>query len=162
MAKTMAIQPANKDLRARIIAETTSWIGTPYQHQASLKNIGCDCLGLVRGIWRAIYQTEPELTPAYSPDWAESSKCEQLAFAARRHMQEISVSEFQPADLLVFRWRPHVPAKHLAITVSPTSMVHAQQGASVCEVPVSRWWQRHLAYVFRFPSIVTEHQKGMP
>ena len=28
------------------------WIGTPYRHQASLKGVGCDCLGLVRGVWR--------------------------------------------------------------------------------------------------------------
>ena len=24
-----------------------SWIGTPYRHQASLKGVGCDCLGLL-------------------------------------------------------------------------------------------------------------------
>ena len=30
-------------------------IGTPYRHQASLKGVGCDCLGLVRGVWRAVH-----------------------------------------------------------------------------------------------------------
>jgi hypothetical protein len=38
--------------RSDIIAEARSWIGTPYAHQASVKGIGCDCLGLVRGVWR--------------------------------------------------------------------------------------------------------------
>ena len=38
--------------RAAIVAEARAWIGTPYRHQASLKGIGCDCLGLLRGIWR--------------------------------------------------------------------------------------------------------------
>ncbi len=137
------------DLRTRIISETRSWVGTPYLHQASLKNVGCDCLGLVRGVWRSVYGQEPEATPAYSPDWAESGKVEALAFAARRHMDEIDPAEFQPADLLVFRWRPHVPAKHLAIVVSPTTMIHAQQGAVVCEVPISKWWHRHIAYAFK-------------
>ena len=37
-----------------VIAEARSWIGTPYRHQASLKGVGCDCLGLVRGVWRAL------------------------------------------------------------------------------------------------------------
>jgi NlpC/P60 family putative phage cell wall peptidase len=38
-----------------ILEEARSWIGTPYQHQASLKGVGCDCIGLVRGVWRAVY-----------------------------------------------------------------------------------------------------------
>jgi len=150
MAKMTAAPLANNTLQAQIITEARSWIDTPYLHQASIRNVGCDCLGLARGIWRAVYGDEPETTPAYSPDWAESAKHEQLAFAARRHMREIEPTDFRPADLLIFRWRAHVPAKHLAIVVSPATMVHAQQGARVCEVPISKWWQRHIAYTFKF------------
>ena len=40
--------------RKDIVAETRDWIGTPYRHQASLKGVGCDCLGLVRGVWRNV------------------------------------------------------------------------------------------------------------
>ena len=43
------------------------WIGTPYRHQASLKGVGCDCLGLVRGVWREVMGEEPEAPPAYRP-----------------------------------------------------------------------------------------------
>jgi NlpC/P60 family putative phage cell wall peptidase len=39
----------------------------------SLRGIGCDCLGLLRGVWRAVYGKEPEAVPAYSSDWAEAS-----------------------------------------------------------------------------------------
>ncbi len=144
----MAARLTEAALRARVIAEARSWIGTPYLHQASLKNIGCDCLGLIRGVWRHIYGHEPEATPAYSPDWAESTKSEQLASAARRHMCEINRCDFRAGDLLIFRWRSHVPAKHLAIAVSATTMIHAQQGAGVCEVPITNWWCRHIAYAF--------------
>ena len=150
MTAAPLIDPARCDqvLRNKVIVEVRQWIGTPYQHQASLKNIGCDCLGLVRGVWRTVYGVEPEATPAYSPDWAEAARSEQLALAARRHMHEINPADFRPADVLIFRWRPHVPAKHLAIVTSPTTMVHAQQGAAVCEVFISRWWHRHIAYAF--------------
>lgn len=147
----MATLLLNQKHRALIIEQARSWQGTPYLHQASLKGSGCDCLGLVRGVWRAIYETEPEKTPAYSPDWAEAAKIDQLAFAARRHMLEIPCHDYQPADLLIFRWRPGLPAKHLAIVTTPTKMVHAQQGACVCEVPISPWWKRHIAYAFQFP-----------
>lgn len=48
-------------IRDIIIVEARSWIGTPYHHQAALKGVGCDCLGLVRGVWRAVYGADPEL-----------------------------------------------------------------------------------------------------
>ncbi len=58
-------------MREQILAEARTWIGTPYRHQASLRGVGCDCLGLVRGVWRVLYTSEPEATPAYAPDWAD-------------------------------------------------------------------------------------------
>ena len=29
-------------------------------------------------------------------------------------------------------------------------MIHAQSGAAVCEIPLTAWWRRRLAYVYRF------------
>jgi NlpC/P60 family putative phage cell wall peptidase len=55
-------------IRQTIIAEARAWIGTPYHHQAARKGVGCDCLGLVRGVWRATYGADPEHPPAYSRD----------------------------------------------------------------------------------------------
>lgn len=134
----------------KIIAEARQWIGTPYRHQASLKGVGCDCLGLVRGVWREVHGTEPEPTPAYSPDWAEASSKEALADAARRHMIEVPVADYAAGDLLLFRWKPHLPSKHAGLATSATTMVHAQDGACVSEVSLSSWWLRRLAFVFRF------------
>ena len=47
----------------RIVALARGWIGTPYLHQTSAKAAGCDCLGLLRGIWREAVGTEPALSP---------------------------------------------------------------------------------------------------
>ena len=41
-----------------IIAAAKEWRGTPYHHQQSQKGVGCDCLGLVRGVYEAVYQTK--------------------------------------------------------------------------------------------------------
>lgn len=141
--------------RDRIIAEARSWIGTPYRHQASLKGVGCDCLGLVRGVWRGLYSAEPEATPAYAPDWAEATATESLAAAAQRHMQELDPRDFAAGDLLLFRWRAGFPAKHAAIATAADLMVHAHDGASVAEVALAPWWRRRLAYAFRFPGVGT-------
>ncbi|MBX3523232.1 MAG: C40 family peptidase [Xanthobacteraceae bacterium] len=134
-----------------IVAAARGWIGTPYRHQASLKGVGCDCLGFLRGVWREVQGSEPELPPAYSADWAEAGARETLADAARRHLLEISLGEIAPGDVLLFRWRAHLPAKHCAIIATPKRMIHAHDGAAVAEVYFASWWRRRLAYAFRFP-----------
>jgi NlpC/P60 family putative phage cell wall peptidase len=139
--------------RNAIVAEARSWIGTPYRHQASLKGVGCDCLGLVRGVWRAVLGAEPEPAPPYAPDWAEAGKRETLAEAGRRHFVEVDLVQFAPGDVLLFRWRAGLVAKHAAIVTAPDLMVHAHDGAAVAEVALARWWRRRIAYAFRFPGI---------
>jgi NlpC/P60 family putative phage cell wall peptidase len=137
--------------RSDIVAEARAWIGTPYRHQASLKGVGCDCLGLVRGVWRAVIGDEPQAAPAYSRDWAEASGEESLALAARAHLIEIEPAQFLPGDVLLFRYRERYPAKHAAIVSAPALMVHAHDGAAVAEVAIAPWWRRRLAFAFRFP-----------
>ena len=135
------------------VAAARGWLGTPYVHQASLKGVGTDCLGLVRGVWREVMGDEPEALPAYAPGWAEEGGTEAMAEAARRHMAEIPYAEFMAGDVLLFRWRDHLPAKHAGIAVAPDRMMHAQEGAAVTEIALSQWWLRHLAFAFRFPGI---------
>jgi NlpC/P60 family putative phage cell wall peptidase len=137
-----------------IVAETRSWIGTPYRHQASLKGVGCDCLGLVRGVWRALHGDEPERMPPYSRDWAESTSRETLAEAGARHLVPVAHDAMQAGDVVLFRWRSGLVAKHAAILTDDASMIHAHDGAAVAEVAFAPWWRRRLAYVFRFPGVI--------
>ena len=140
--------------RNDIVAETRRWIGTPYSHQASVLGVGCDCLGLVRGVWRAIVGQEPERVTPYAPDWAEATGQDSLATAATRHLVAISCADFAAGDVLLFRWRSHLPAKHAAIATEYGMMVHAHEGAAVAEVSIAPWWRRHLAYAFKFPGAI--------
>ncbi|MBM6592368.1 C40 family peptidase [Microvirga pudoricolor] len=136
-----------------IVATARGWIGTPYRHQASLKGVGCDCLGLLRGVWRGVYGVEPELPPPYTPDWAEAG-ADTLLQAARRHLVETDPRGLDEACVLLFRWRESLPAKHCAIATSDRTMVHAHDGACVSEVAIGPWWRRHLTHVFRFPELI--------
>ena len=89
---------------ALVAAIARTWLGTPYQHQQSLRLVACDCLGLVRGVWRALYGAEPEAPPPYRADWAETSGRERLLEAARRRLVEIDLAEAHPGDVLLFRF----------------------------------------------------------
>lgn len=137
--------------RQHIVAAARGWTGTPYRHQASLKGVGCDCLGLLRGVWHEVTGRALPPLPAYTPDWAEAARRETFAEGARRHLAEVAPAAAREGDLVLFRWRAHLPAKHAAILTSRTAMIHAQEGAGVAEVPLTDWWRRRIAYAFAFP-----------
>lgn len=139
--------------RAAILSEAREWIGTPYQHQASSKGAGCDCLGLVRGVWRKLYGAEPELAPAYTPDWAERQGEETLLAAARRHLCEIEIAAVAPGDVLLFRMDLQSPAKHAAILDDEAALIHAYWGRAVVRSRFAPWWRARCAAAFSFPGV---------
>lgn len=138
----------------RVVAAAEGWIGTPYRHQASLKGVGCDCLGLIRGLWREFYGREPEAPPAYAPDWAERGGEERLLSAAGRHfLPVVSMDAALPGDVLVFRWRDGCAAKHVGILCDGGRFIHAYEQAAVIRSPLVPAWRRKVVAVFRFPPV---------
>lgn len=146
---------ADRALRCAVVAEARRWIGTPYCHQASVLGAGADCLGLLRGVWREVIGSEPEVPPAYSADWSEASGDERLLQAAIRHLVPVAHENAGEGDVLLFRMRASAPAKHVGLLASETlnggRVIHAYSGHGVCETHLTDSWQRKLAAVFRFP-----------
>lgn len=134
-----------------VVTEALAWVGTPYRHQASRRGVACDCLGLIRGVWRALYGLEPETAGAYSKDWAEATGEERLLQAAERHFIPCCPDELQPGRLVLFRWRPKVPAKHAGILLGPEQFIHAYEGSAVTISPLAPQWRRRIAGIFAFP-----------
>ena len=140
--------------RPEIVRAARSWIGTPYHHRASLKGVGTDCIGLIRGLWRELVGEEPEALPAYSGDWAEATGQEAMLATARRHFVTTSADRIREGDVLVFRLRAGTAAKHTAIVAEPGRMIHAQEGVPVSEVSLGPWWRRRIAGAFKLPGVV--------
>jgi len=136
--------------RAAIVAEARAWLGTPYRHQASVRGAGCDCLGLVRGVWREVSGAELEAPPPYSPDWAEGGE-EVLLDAARRLL--VATNRRRPGDVLLFRMIAGAPVKHAAILVADDRMIHAYWGRAVVESRLAPFWRDKLAATFSFPGV---------
>ncbi|WP_413717133.1 NlpC/P60 family protein [Silicimonas sp. MF1-12-2] len=134
-----------------VIAEARRWIGTPYRHQASVRGAGCDCLGLLRGVWREVYGREPEEPPPYSMDWDEVARGEVLMSAACRHLNERERTKVIPGDVILFRMREDAVAKHLGICSSAQSFIHAYARHGVVESPLSAPWRRRISGIFAFP-----------
>lgn len=140
-----------KAVSARVVQAARGWIGTPYLHQASVKGVGCDCLGLLRGVWREVVGAEPEAVPAYTADWAEPQANELLAAAATRHMRPAPV-ELMPGQVLLFRMRDGAIAKHIGIVSKAdpgACFIHSYTGHGVIESPLSQPWRRRIAARFQ-------------
>lgn len=132
------------------MAEARRWIGTPYCHQASVRGAGCDCLGLIRGLWRARHGAEPERLPPYGPDWAETGGDEALWLALSRHLRPVAGAP-APGDVLLFRMRARSVAKHLGVLTDAgpgARFVHAYSGHGVVESPLSHPWARRIVARF--------------
>jgi NlpC/P60 family putative phage cell wall peptidase len=137
----------------RIVSEAMTWLGTPYRHQGRRRGVGCDCLGLIMGVWDGVYGAVPEQPGAYAADWAEAGGGDPLIEAARRHCREKPVADMASGDLILFRWRPELPAKHCAIAMGESRMIHAYEGHAVLLSPLGSHWKRRIAGVFAFPEL---------
>jgi NlpC/P60 family putative phage cell wall peptidase len=140
--------------RLQVVVEARGWIGTPYRHQGATKGAGTDCLGLIRGVWRALHGEEPESVPAYTMDWAEPRQEEVLWAAAMRHLVPKSADLVEAGDVILFRMRERSVAKHLGIQAAPgfgATFIHAYTGHGVVESPLSEPWARRIVARFAFP-----------
>jgi NlpC/P60 family putative phage cell wall peptidase len=135
-----------------MVAAARGWIGTPYRHQASLRGVGCDCLGLLRGVWRERLGDEPEAVPPYAPDWAEATGTESLRDGFARHLTPVALDAIAPGDVVLFRMSRGGPAKHCGLVAdqdgAPT-LIHARQNRRVREESFSAFWHARLAFAFR-------------
>lgn len=152
---------SNMSIEQAVLKEAYQWLGTPYRHGAARKQVGCDCLGLIRGVWREIYGHEPEKPATYAPDWAELSDNEPLLDAAAKYMRACktpaNIGDILPAQVLVFRWRPTMAAKHIAIMGYGGRFIHAYHGHRVLTSALVPQWHKRIAGIFEFPE--WENQK---
>lgn len=139
-----------------VVACARGWIGTPYCHQASLRGVGTDCLGLVRGLWREFCGPEPLPVPAYGRDWAECGSLPALEEALEQVLRRKGRCEEAPGDVLLFRLRPGGVGRHLGIQTrcgALAGFVHAYSGHGVVESALSTPWRRRLVARFAFPQL---------
>ena len=63
---------------------------------------------------------------------------------------------------MLFRWRSHLPAKHVGIASAADRFIHAYQRHAVLESTLVPQWRSRIAGVFRFPEIQTEQLTERP
>lgn len=127
-----------------IVAAARAWIGTPYRHLSATRGAGCDCLGLVRGVWRDLYGTLPPV-PNYRLD-------------TRDHRDLLAAAEARlaPADRVagsIVLFRLGALPRHCGILTGETRFIHAQERIGVVEANLTEGWAKRVVGCFAFPEM---------
>lgn len=133
-----------------VVEITRSWIGTPYRHQASVLGAGCDCLGLLRGVWRTLYGREPAPLPPYRASWRDPENAGALQRAAEQYLN-VTDGAPEAGAVLLFQLHRNMPPKHCGVMINDKAFVHAQENIGVVEANLTRSWQRRIAGIYHFP-----------
>ena len=140
--------------REEIVYEARSWIDTPWHHQASLKGVGCDCGGIIRGVMKAC-----GMAPMDESQWEDAQKYSGYARqpdgvsmkeACDKYLVPISQDSMQVADIILFI--PDKYPQHLGILADYVhggfSLIHAANNAAPPRVIETRlMFHRCLRYV---------------
>lgn len=145
--------------RAEIVEIARSWIGTKWQHQAHLKGVACDCVGLIREVY--IEASGQQISPPtdYPRSWHLFKNEERLYPLTCKFAEEIPITEARPGDILIFGFK-RMPAAHLGIMASADTFIHTYD--DVGKVVESRLdatfrrstWRGHIRAAFRFPGVI--------
>jgi cell wall-associated NlpC family hydrolase len=107
--------------RDAVLIEATSWIGTPYHHEAFVKGAGVDCAFFLICCYHAA-GVIPWIDPRpYPRDWHFHRDAERYLGWVERYCDQVEVPE--PGDLVVFQYGRTF--SHGAIVVKWPLMLHS-------------------------------------
>lgn len=133
-----------------VVSAARAWLGTPYRHQAATLGAGCDCLGLLRGVWLTLYGAEPMAVPPYRADMRDPAHAGALGAAAALLLVPAE-GALAAGQVVLFRLSGMAEAKHCGILVGPQRFIHAQERLGVVEANLTEAWARRVSGRFWFP-----------
>lgn len=134
------LSPAPLDpVRAAIVAEALSWLGTPYHAHARVKGAGVDCVNLLCAVAEGAGLIPPTDPGFYAREWHLTHSPE--LFADELDKRATRTDWPQPGDVALYRFGRTY--SHGAVFLEPGLLLHAY--ARVGGVVVHRWYESPLA-----------------
>jgi len=142
--------------RDDIVYEARSWIGTKWMHQASVKLAGCDCIGLIRGVARAVGIVDPFATGDALKYFGYGRTPEPglLLEACDRYLDRAPPGPLRLADILVMSFETDPQHFALVSNLEPLRMIHAYaQARKVAENGIDDLWRSRIVRVYSYRGI---------
>lgn len=143
------------NIRESIVQEARRWVGTPYAHQAALLGVGCDCVGLIRGVGFAcdVLPQRPEEWKLFNA-YGRLPSPKRMAEGMRTFLIPVGTGAEQPGDIAWLAWRADLPM-HLAILAESNgrpTLIHSYSDVGrVVEHGLSQQWSDRVVSWWRYP-----------
>lgn len=140
-------------MREKIVELAREYKGTAFQHQARLKGIAIDCVGLLMCVaWELDLEMDDCLAYAAQPDGTV------LMQELQKRFIEIDKKDAKPGDILVFWISRHTRfAQHVAIQsemFDTRYMIHTYaEIKKVTEHVIDERWDRRIVTAFKYPGV---------
>ena len=137
-----------------IVNQARTWLGTPYHHQARLKGVGCDCLGLVVGVAGELGLTRSDGAPLISfdeTDYSRQPDGARLTTMLQSVLDEIPKADAAPGDLALFTIEGNPQHVGLLTDYEGLGVIHSYAPSrKVVEHRLDKKWQQRIIKVFRW------------
>ena len=117
----------------KALSTVEGWIGTPWAFRESCKGVGCDCLGLVRGVYAEIEEIDAPEVPPLRNDWA-ADQGRALVTALAHYLTPIPVAKAGPGCVVAVRIGAG-RVVHCGILAEDNTFIHAIERYGVVRVP---------------------------
>lgn len=143
--------------RSEIINEAREWVGTPYQHQAIVKQVGADCVGLIAGVGMATHAldvTRDDLRTVWNYGRLPNPK--RMEFLLDKYLLRV---EGEPliGDIAWIQWRDGMPM-HLALLAEHKgreTIIHSYADVrKVTEHSLTKLWRDRIVSYWRYPNVI--------
>lgn len=113
-------------LRAGVVAEAMTWLGTPYHHQGFLKGGGVDCAFFLAQVFEAKGLIPPVDPRPYPSDWAHHRGVERFKGWVEMFATQLPPGALPlPGDVVLYKFGRCF--SHGAIVMSWPTIIHAVQ-----------------------------------
>jgi NlpC/P60 family putative phage cell wall peptidase len=142
-----------------VIAEARTWVGTPFRHQARLKYVGCDCIGLVWGVGEAcgVLEVDPVRVKRYL-GYGRTPNPARMREALETFFVPLPAGPVFPSDIAWLEWREDLPM-HLAVLTErraggTCNIIHSLRDVGkVCEHGFTDEWRARVNSWWRYPGL---------
>lgn len=138
-----------------IVTQARTWQGTPFHHQARLKGVGCDCLGLVVGVVDELQLRNAAgvlLSGFDEVNYSRQPDGQYLIGKLEELLAPMALDNMQPGDLALFDIKGN--PQHLAILTDyegGIGMIHCFAPARrVVEHRLDHDWKSKIVKVYRW------------
>lgn len=129
----------------RVVDVARTYLNTPFHHQARLKGVGIDCIGLVVCVAKELGITVEDRT-----DYSDQPDGVTLIQKLEENLDCLPLEDLQPGDIVAIWFSNKKHPQHVAI-VSDVGLIHTYSHVGkVVEHRINDVWRNRLHSGYRF------------